>query len=79
MNASAAIILLSAVIGLGGCGYTQEQYQESLRRECKAKGLVEQTQPFEECIAKALHQDHAREPGAKGVRGRQHGWKEDLE
>lgn len=79
MNATAAVMLLTAVIGLGGCGYTTEQYQESLRRECRAKGLAEQTKPFEECIAKALHQDHDREPGAKGVRGPRHRWQDDLD
>lgn len=79
MNTTAAIVLLTAVIGLGGCGYTQEQYQESLRRECHAKGFTEQMKSFDECVARALHQDHAREPGAKGVRGRQHGWRDDLD
>jgi hypothetical protein len=79
MNPTAAVMLLTAVIGLSGCGYTTEQYQESLRRECKAKGFVEQTKPFEECVARELHRDHDREPGAKGVRGRRHGWQDDLD
>lgn len=79
MKTTAAVVLLTAVIGLGGCGYTTEQYQESLRRDCRAKGFVEQTKPFEECIARELHRAHDREPGARGVHGPRHEWQDDLD
>lgn len=77
MNTTATVIVLGAVLGLSGCGWSQEQYQASFRKQCSNRGLVEGTPAFRECFAKALHGDHDPEPGAKGVRD--HGWKHDLE
>lgn len=77
MNSTTAIILLTAVLELSGCGWSQEAYQASIRKECSDRGLVDDTPAFRECFAKELHSDHAPEPGAKGVRD--HGWKHDLE
>lgn len=77
MNSTAAVILLGAVLGLSGCGWSQERYQASIRKECADRGLLPDTPAFHECVARELHQDHRPEPGAKGVRD--HGWKHDLE
>lgn len=77
MNTTATVILLGAVLGLSGCGWSQEQYHASIRKECTERGLVVGTPAFQECFAKELHADHAKEPGARGVRN--HGWKHDLE
>ena len=77
MNATAAAILLTALVSLGGCANAQQQLHASIRKECRDRGLIDGTREFKDCFAKELHQEHGPEPGAKGVRD--HGWKQDLE